>query len=864
MADPISISSIVLQIGSLIQNLYQYGRAAQNAQTDILKLCGELSALKSVLSDFEARWPLPTEVVTERLQTTTILISRIAQDLEPRSRKHERLLQSLKWPYNGAQVSRALAEIERLKSWFLLRMMTDTHSDTKNIQAGLNALTLTVQGDVSERRLELASQNLVAIRKLLAPISPNVMHKKSCETSFDTPSGSWLLEGKFKEWLSSDDPLKRALVLTGRSGSGKTTIMSQAVEHARTLVSSDSSVKLGYFYSSFSNSASLELRSILGSWLVQIMSDEAVLLDRYKPYLADFTEVRCEHIEQSIASAGGTVLLFLDAINECREIKQISDCVERLSSVTGSTIIKCFITATPMFNLLCSHMQVDMLAESISPDIETYVRRKISQCPILQSVPQTRIVETLVGRANGMFRWVDCQIDILAAQRTPKLVLRTLENLPGTLNDTYSRLLNSIPVVDQKMVREALSWLCHALRPLALDELCEAVVYETEDNDIDDTCRLQPFTQLIQLCNGLVVLDEASRTVTLAHSSVRDFLNGPDIVQSTARDFALVEVESHRHILRKSLSYLSMDKIQTWYARGQSTLWWSIRYPLLNYITQNWCIHARRCQSKLDESDLKLVDAFLIPHRTLGARSSFTFWIRYLISMTQNYGTQDYEDDLTFDEVIEAAQPLYYMASFGFEVYIERIFAQNLIDKSDASGPWYIDHKCGRAFSTALQVACWRSSTRTVELILNEGADPNSTNSIGISCLGVAGAGDRHHIVAELLKHGARLNPVDERVYGFSMRDLEESAKFSHLTQRLAKVLQQHEGQTTSVESSTPPFAHHAMPPPQMSTSRQSQPSALSGLWKCCVCSLIMTPSIASDMCLCGRHTKGACCYVYP
>jgi hypothetical protein len=53
-----------------------------------------------------------------------------------------------------------MAEVERLKSWFLLRMIMDTHSGTMNIQSSLDTLRLTSESHVSVRRLELANQNI--------------------------------------------------------------------------------------------------------------------------------------------------------------------------------------------------------------------------------------------------------------------------------------------------------------------------------------------------------------------------------------------------------------------------------------------------------------------------------------------------------------------------------------------------------------------------------------------------------------------------------------------------------------------------------------------------------------------------------
>jgi ankyrin repeat protein len=116
------------------------------------------------------------------------------------------------------------------------------------------------------------------------------------------------------------------------------------------------------------------------------------------------------------------------------------------------------------------------------------------------------------------------------------------------------------------------------------------------------------------------------------------------------------------------------------------------------------------------------------------------------------------------------------MASSSFEVYIERMFARKLISKTTLNGSWYLDHKCGRAFSTALQVACWRGSVRAVGTLLNEGADPNSTNVVGVSCLGAAAVRNRINIISLLLAHGAKLNNTDQQEYGLNFGDLERAA----------------------------------------------------------------------------------------
>lgn len=113
------------------------------------------------------------------------------------------------------------------------------------------------------------------------------------------------------------------------------------------------------------------------------------------------------------------------------------------------------------------------------------------------------------------------------------------------------------------------------------------------------------------------------------------------------------------------------------------------------------------------------------------------------------------------------------MASAGFETYVERMFTNGMVSKNKADGAWYIDHKCGRGFSTALQVACYRSSLRTVRILLQEGAVPKSTSEMsGFSCMGAAYDSDRPDSIEELRKYGGKFNSDDSDVFELDIDDM--------------------------------------------------------------------------------------------
>ena len=143
-------------------------------------------------------------------------------------------------------------------------------------------------------------------------------------------------------------------------------------------------------------------------------------------------------------------------------------------------------------------------------------------------------------------------------------------------------------------------------------------------------------------------------------------------------------------------------------------------YSLLNYATYKWAVHANNIQHQLEERDLKLMDAMMHSGKFKGNKSNFHLWINCLAQKNQ--------------EKVLTAEPFYYAASFGLEVYVERLARLNMINK-DPYSRFFVDHESGRVSSTTLQIACVRGTPSTVELLLKEGADPNSTNRDGRSCL---------------------------------------------------------------------------------------------------------------------------------
>ncbi|KAK4888798.1 hypothetical protein LTR27_012329 [Elasticomyces elasticus] len=507
------------------------------------------------------------------------------------------------------------------------------------------------------------------------------------------------------------------MVLMGSSGSGKTTLVSRAIEE--TSLQASHSILVAKAYRSYADPASQELRNVLGSWLAQIARTLPSVLDSLDTKRKDRLSV--QQIENHIIDSArlvGTLLLVVDALNESGEIVAIRGSIARITMAAVN--IKCLVSATPHVIGLsregCPYQRVDMQADAMLADVTAYVERVRTQHDVLQNVPLNRLLKSLLPCTDGMFRWLECQMQYLASLPTARLVLRALDDLPGTLDDTYESILLRVPRAVRILVTEALTWLAFAHRPLTLNELNEAVIVEEGDHDIDVDCRLQAIDTLLTLCQGLLRWDPVSSVVMLAHYSVWDYLTSGRIVDSLASFAYLEESLSMKIIARKCLTYMLMTPFAIGVCGREQVAQLQKDYPLLDYVATRWPLHAFK--ASLGTEELDLITALLMTEDVLHDKSSFRFWIYNPFPDPEG-------------KVAMVASPLYYAASFGLYTVVQMMFEQGKITTQQSSDPWCIEYKSGRYSSTPLLAAIYRGHFDLAGLFLKLGADPCATDVEG-------------------------------------------------------------------------------------------------------------------------------------
>ena len=112
-------------------------------------------------------------------------------------------------------------------------------------------------------------------------------------------------------------------------------------------------------------------------------------------------------------------------------------------------------------------------------------------------------------------------MDSLASKSSLREVRNALKALPTQVNATYDEVMLRIRAQnadDRGLADKVLSWIVYARRPLSLQELQCAIAITPDMLDMDPEALVDEVI-LIDVCAGLVIIDEESSTIRLVRKS---------------------------------------------------------------------------------------------------------------------------------------------------------------------------------------------------------------------------------------------------------------------------------------------------------------------------------------------------------
>ncbi|KAN0094796.1 Ankyrin repeat-containing domain protein [Tylopilus felleus] len=251
---------------------------------------------------------------------------------------------------------------------------------------------------------------------------------------------------------------------------------------------------------------------------------------------------------------------------------------------------------------------------AVSSDIMLHVTRELDshrRLRVLDADLKNEIYTKLYKKADGMFRWVECQLNVLRRCATAIRIRGALDDLPADLNTTYERILLNANKDEHegKVVRRALDWLVAALEPMQLFQIVEGLSIDLGRRTLDRESGPVHGTTLLDILGSLVMYDEATDIVMLSHFSVKEYLTGqPTCINQSM--YHINQQDAHERLALLCMCYVSIYLQQSGGHKVSHPDAYSPRIP--QYAQGTTMSHRARCH-KLPSEPHPLLD-YVISH----------------------------------------------------------------------------------------------------------------------------------------------------------------------------------------------------------------------------------------------------------
>ncbi|KAH8824079.1 hypothetical protein DL96DRAFT_1532435 [Flagelloscypha sp. PMI_526] len=557
-------------------------------------------------------------------------------------------------------------------------------------------------------------------------------------------------------------------------GTGKTIITSHVIE---TLLHLPDECSVAYYYFEFTNLSTLSEESLFRSIVSQLShTNETISRQLYEqhgngslqPQLATLHKVLHDFVTQPMRP----IYIIVDALDElpAPQRKYVFEALLKLSPL-GADGVRVMITSRDELDIhqaLSGNVAFDFAIEKgmLHHDIAAFVDQELA-AKKWRSWPKKDaqvMRDSLIRKADGMFRMVACQIEVLNRAQTTEDMQLALVSLPATLGDTYVYILNTIRPEHYTRAHTLLCILTAAFKPVSIAELSALLAVEL--GDPTDSVNIPVYREglryhepenLIGLGTALVRRTENQDNeivLQFAHASVKEFL-----LHDTSHWYSLDDQLAHVTTARACLALLIHNEDPM-----QSSPVTDIKYTL-----SHWWIHvSSNVSSQLLSEQEKLFKSFPWTHTPTGIqlrrhRSNKQLKQRLL---EPSFGTNSPSGDV---QVIRRSRvavkrprdvrvsPLVFAAGAGLEQLLQCMLA----NRSDWSA---------KDLNSALQMATETGSQPGVfTALIARGGDVNVPTDDGNALIQVGAHLGFLHVVQVLVEHGADVNTQGGR-YGSALQ----------------------------------------------------------------------------------------------
>ncbi|KAI0270079.1 hypothetical protein BGY98DRAFT_278745 [Russula aff. rugulosa BPL654] len=609
------------------------------------------------------------------------------------------------------------------------------------------------------------NQSRTELRQWLAPPDPSINHYTAHDTQHDG-TANWFIQGRtFDGWKTNGS----LLWIRGNPGSGKSILCSAIIEEIKHIRESRSAL-VAYYYFDFKDAAKQDVRGLLTSLLLQLIDDSDPcwdLLSQLHQRCRDGSEhpsvATLAECLNSMLDLPGQIptYIIIDALDECPNNTGAPSARERVLSFMEDLVqskhpnLFICITSRPEQDISTTLNPLTSPSRRVSlheeggqmEDINIFVRSFVKNDRTMRrwrAEDKDLVIRVLSERAQGMFRWVYCQLDTLR-RCMPSSIRKALDELPITLDDTYERILQGIPKEKFQHARRLFQCIVAAIRPLRVEELAEIFAIEFGANEatnlVDGWRPDNPEEAVLSACSSLIAIidDEGSKIVQFSHFSVKEFLTSNRLETSDIghlSDYYIPLEPAHGILARACIAVLLQLDEKVDRERVAT-------FPLVEYASRRWRDHARFENVQLQiQDDLKHLLNPKRPHLRV------CIWM-HNVEVDYIHNLFEYFDAEKPPPL--PATPLFYAAFCGFGELAKWLITTH---SEDINAKCYDDR-------TPLHVASQEGHVDVVHLLLDHGAQVNSHDCDKWMPLHYASAEGRPEVVQLLVEHKATLNARD-------------------------------------------------------------------------------------------------------
>ncbi|GAW02077.1 hypothetical protein LENED_003707 [Lentinula edodes] len=386
----------------------------------------------------------------------------------------------------------------------------------------------------------------------------------------------------------------------------------------------------------------------------------------------------------------------------------------------------------------------------IDKDIATYIELKIQDKPQFKGDIVGEIKDTLNKGAQGIFRWVDCQMMELQKCRRKRDVKEASKTLPATLTETYDQALGRLTEEEKKDVQHLLLWLLYAFEPLTRRKANEIWKIDLLEQKFDPD---EMDLQVEEVIPSAFVTVGQHDIIQLAHASVKEYLISPQQSKEISNSLSFNEHLAHDVMTQTTIIYLMQHDNASF--NRQSFVAYAVKY---------WLLHASKVEEfKVAGQSQNLICAMLnnsvqfsrweemyinhFPFRNKatkgplyhGALNGLYGAVNYLIQSAHNVKQFVNAQGGRYGNALQAA------SKNGHESIVKLLLEHNA--DVNAQG--------GRYYENALQTASYCGHVPIVKLLLEHNADVNAQGGQYGNALQAASYMGHEDITQLLLQNGA-------------------------------------------------------------------------------------------------------------